>query len=88
MPSQSSDANTAALEAYSTAQAAFGKSRATGIQLATSTTMTIAGPDASIARTPLVLSEEAYRLNVATAAIAAAGGQASRTGSGPDANSA
>jgi hypothetical protein len=56
--------------------------------VATSTTPTIAALDATSARTPLVLSEEAYRLNVATATIAAAGGQPSRTGPGPDANSA
>ncbi len=96
MPSQSSHANTAALAAYSAAQAAFDRSHARGIQLgmtsivllATSTTPPIAEADANSARTPLVLSEEAYRLTVATAAIAAAGGQPSRTGPGPDANSA
>jgi hypothetical protein len=58
------------------------------VMWATSTTPPIAEADANSARTPLVLSEEAYRLNVATAAIAAAGGQPSRTGPGPDANSA
>jgi hypothetical protein len=64
MPSQSSRAHTARPAAYSTAQAAFDRSQTRGIQLgivlvATSTTPTIAANDASSARIPLVLSEEA-----------------------------
>ncbi len=97
MPSQSSHANPAALAPYSMAQAAFGRFHAKGIQpgmttfivmWAASMTPPIAGATRASARTPLVLSEETYRLTVAAAAIAAAGGQASRTGPGPDANSA